>query len=286
MATASARRIAAAFALLVAAAACTGEAPPESNVEGDVKLYAMDCGSIDVADMSVFSDDGTFDGQSIRLANPCFLVRHPKGNLLWDTGHPDELADTPDGTTFDVWHYALKTKLVDQLALLDLKPSDIDYLSLSHLHPDHSGNANLFAGSTFIINAFERQYMFSEEGRTAFGESYSSLEQATTILFEEEHDVFGDGTIVMKSMPGHTPGSSVLLVRLENSGSVLLTGDLYTHAKARELQTVPTFNLDKPTILESRRRFEALAATENARVVIQHSLAAFEALPTFPAFLD
>ncbi len=98
--------------------------------------------------------------------------------------------------------------------------------------------------------------------------------------------MFGDGTVVIKSMPGHTPGSSVLLIRLKNSGSVLLTGDLYTHARSRELGTMPTFVFDKEKTCESRKRFEALAKKEKARVMIQHARGDFEALPRFPAFLD
>jgi len=236
--------------------------------------------------MSVFSSAGTYDGEKITLVNPCFLIRHPQGDLLWDTGHEDALADIPDGLKFGVWHNHLKKKLKGQLAQLELEPLDIEYLSLSHLHPDHSGNANLFSGSAFIVNELEREYMFSDKMKAAFGESYSELDSAKTILFENEYDVFGDETVVIKSMPGHTPGSSVLLGRLENSGNILLTGDLYTHARARELQTVPTFNTDRQATLDSRRKFEALATKENARVVIQHSKVDFEKLPAFPAFLN
>ena len=258
----------------------------ERSGEAGVKLYAMDCGAIDVSDMSVFSDEGVFDGEAINLVNPCFLVRHPDGDLLWDTGHEEKLAETPGGSRFGPWHYFLETKLTDQLARLGLSVLDIEYLSLSHLHPDHSGNSNLFVKSTFLINRLERTYMFTDENRASFGASYSELEGAETVLFEEDYDVFGDGVAVVKAMPGHTPGSSVLLVRLENSGSVLLTGDLYTHARARDLQTVPVFNVDRQATIDSRRKFEDLAAKEGARVVIQHSKIDFDSLPVFPEYLE
>lgn len=251
-----------------------------------IKLYAMNCGTLDVSDMSVFSSDGKYHDEKIHLVIPCFLIRHPKGDLLWDTGNSDEMADNPDGVTFGIWHYKLKTKLTEQLAQLNLAPSDIEYLSLSHAHPDHSGNANLFSGSTFIVNELEQQYMFSDEIKVMFGGSYSALENANTLSFTNEHDVFGDGTLVIKSMPGHTPGSSVLLIRLENSGNILLTGDLYTHARARELKTIFTYNTDKDITIDSRQKFEALVKDKNARVIIQHEKADFDALPTYPAFLD
>ena len=130
--------------------------------------------------------------------------------------------------------------------------------------------------------------MFSDEKKQQNQDiqSYSAIEKSNTVMFTDEHDVFGDKTVIINSMPGQTPGSSVLLLRLENSGSLLLTGDLYTHDKAREMGTVPVFNTDKLATLKSREKFEALVKKERARVVIQHSMLDFEKLPTFPEFLD
>ena len=86
-------------------------------------------------------------------------------------------------------------------------------------------------------------------------------------------------------MPGHTPGSSVLLVRLKEAGNILLTGDLYVHARGRKLQTMHQYN-EKPLTNNSRKRFEYIAKKENARVIIQHEKLDFERLPKFPKFLD
>ena len=251
-----------------------------------VRLYVLDGGSLTVGDMASFADDGSLDGREGRLVNPSFLIRHPEGDLLWDTGYGDELAKLPDGAKSGIWHSRLKTPLVKQLADLGLEPSDIEYLALSHLHPDHSGNANLFAGSTFLVHEDERDFMFSEAMMEVFGDAYGQLEKATTRTFQDELDVFGDGTVVMVAMPGHTPGSSVLLVRLEKTGGVLLSGDLFTHEEARARGTVPTGNFDREQTLKSRRAFEDLAAREKARVIVQHSLKDFASLPTPPSFLD
>jgi N-acyl homoserine lactone hydrolase len=251
----------------------------------NIKLYAMDCGSYDVADMESLSSTGAYDGQKLQMANPCFLIRHPKGDLLWETGHVDSLADKINGEVGGVWHAKLKTKLVVQLAQLNIKPQDIEYLSLSHVHPDHAGNANKFDSSTFIVNELEYKYMFSEPAISYFGEYYSALDKARTIVFSDEYDVFDDGSIVIKSMPGHTPGSSVLLVRLNKTGNILLTGDLYLHAQGRKLNTVLQYNVKEVTI-DSRIKFEILAKKENARVIIQHDKQDFERLPVFPKYLN
>ena len=256
------------------------------RADNQIQLYAMDCGNLHVSDMSSLSDEGLFDGQEATLAVPCFLIRHPKGDLIWDTGLEDAIADEVKGIKSGVWHYRLDTKLPAQLAKIDLQPKDIDYLAISHLHPDHTGNANLFSESTFIVHEDERTYMFSEAIKPVFGSYYSELENAPTILFNDSYDVFNDGTVVMHAMPGHTPGSAVLFVKLNHSGSVVLTGDLYVHRKGYELKTIPSANTDKQATLDSRKKLHALIKKENARMIIQHDMQDFKSLPTFPLFLD
>jgi len=268
--------------IFLVAAGCAGEEIKNSSI----KLYALDCGAIEISDMSSFSREGKFDGQTKSLVTPCFLIRHPEGDLFWEVGLDQSPSDESHAAPGDGDAQLI---LTDQLAQLGLKPIDIEYLAISHLHPDHTGNANLFAASTFIVNKAERAYMFSDEiikEHADWHEKYSALEDAETILFEDEYDVFGDGRIVIKSMPGHTPGSSVMLLQLKNAGSLLFSGDLYTHAEARELRAVPVFNTNTKDTLSSMEQFEILAKTENARVIIQHEKADFEALPPFPKFLE
>lgn len=256
-----------------------------NQASSNIKLYAIDCGSYDVSDMKSLSGNGLYNGQKLKMANPCFLIQHPKGDLLWETGHIDSMADNADGEVNGVWHAKLKTKLIEQLEQLNVKPIDIEYLSLSHVHPDHAGNANKFVNSTFIVNELEQKYMFSEPAKTYFGAYYLDLENANTISFKIEHDVFGDGAVVIKSMPGHTPGSSTLLVKLNNAGNILLSGDLYLHARGRELKTMHQNN-NIPLTTKSRINFEALAKKENAKIIIQHEKQDFDFFPKFPKFLD
>jgi len=253
--------------------------------DAGLKLYTMECGTFDVSDMVDLSITGEYDGQQLKMANPCFLVRHPTGDLLWDVGLADSLVDKVEGEVSGVWHAKSKKKLIDQLAELGLTADDVEYLSLSHAHPDHSGNANKFKNSTFIVNELEQKYMFSEKIKSYFGAGYSALESARTVTFREGHDVFGDGSVLIKSMPGHTPGSSVLLIRLNEAGNILLSGDLYVHARGRKLKTMHRYNDEQATI-DSREKFEAMVKQEEARVIIQHDKNDFESLPQFPAYLD
>lgn len=255
-----------------------------SATAAEIRLYTLDCGTIDVSDMASFDREGRFAGQSITLKVPCYLIRHPKGDLIWDTGYDDALASKPEGqgTTF---HATMDRTLESQLVDLGLGLADVEFLALSHWHPDHSGNANLFGASTWIANRAERDFMFSDAMQQA-QPGYSALQDAKTILFDKTYDVFGDGSVVIHSTPGHTPGHSVLLLTLENAGSLLFSGDLHIFEEGRRAASIPTFNSDVEQTVQSMQLFEKLAAEHSAHIVIEHDKDHFEAMPRFPNYLD
>ncbi|WP_233583293.1 N-acyl homoserine lactonase family protein [Corallococcus sp. CA053C] len=269
------------------------DAPAEPGVAAPpaVKLYAMDCGHVQFSDVDSLVDDGSMKGIARAFIDPCYLIRHPKGDLLWDTGFSESIADMPGGMSPKgaPVHVEVPKKLTAQLRELGLAPADIDYLSFSHMHFDHAGNANLFAGATWIVDADERAAAFSDEARQR-GDvaAYSALEHAKTVLIEgnDTNDVFGDGTVTIHQAPGHTPGHTVLLLKTAKSGAVLLTGDLWHLRESRERHLVPSYNFSREQTLESMRRVEALAKESNARVIRQHVPEDFAALPAFPAPLE
>jgi len=259
----------------------------ERTVEA-LRLYVMDCGHIDVSNMGIFDRGGAYEGQARAMVDSCYLVRHPRGDLMWDAGLPDAINGAPDGVVDGVFKITVPKTLKGQLERIGAPPEAIEYFSVSHSHFDHVGNANLFKGATFIVHEKEREFMFRPEARQdvdAFA-GYSDLEAAKKATFTDSYDVFGDGKVIIVAMPGHTPGHSVLLVNLEHSGPILLTGDLYHLTPAREKRTIPVFNTDPEETLRSMDKFEELARDAGARVIIQHELADFENLPRAPAYLD
>lgn len=278
-------------AVAVALAACSPDQPQEAPkadaapapaAAAGVRLYAMDCGRIAVTDADAFADDGAYKGVAATLVVPCYLVRHPKGDLIWDAGVPQSIADRPGG----VDGVTVSRKLTDQLAELGLTPADIEFVSLSHSHFDHIGNAALFTRATWIVDADERAHAFRPEAR-ADAESfaaYAPLESARTTLIDgdEPYDVFGDGAATIHPAPGHTPGHAVLLVRLAQAGPVLLSGDMWHLAQSRAERRVPRFNADRAETLRSMDKVEALARETGARVVRQHVPEDFAAMPKFP----
>jgi glyoxylase-like metal-dependent hydrolase (beta-lactamase superfamily II) len=254
-----------ALTLLGAGAAQTAKAAPKQ-----LELYAIDCGRLPVPNADGFADDGSYKGLSRTMVVPCYLIRHPKGDLVWDTGTP-----------------ASKEALLGGLKALDLEPADIEFISFSHSHFDHIGNGGLFAGSTWIVDPDEKAYAFSDRARATGAQfaAYSALEKAKTVLIEgPSYDVFGDKRVVIHQAPGHTPGHTILELRLK-SGTVLLTGDLWHIAESRAGKKVPRFNTDRAQTLKSYELTEALAAKTKARVVREHVPEDFDALPKFPVAL-
>jgi glyoxylase-like metal-dependent hydrolase (beta-lactamase superfamily II) len=270
-----------AIGLLATSLAACAPQPPA------VKLYVMECGRFQISDMGVFADNHALDGIKRDLIDTCYLIRHPKGDLMWDAGLPDALAAQADGVTQGPFHMTVPKTLASQLSEMKVRPEDIEFLALSHSHLDHTGNAAVFAGAKWLSNPVERAFMFSDEAKQN-AEQYAAvapLEKSVTVDIATDHDVFGDGTVRLIQTPGHTPGHMSLLVRLKKAGPILLTGDLYHTQEAREQKLVPTFNTDRGETLVSMEKFEKLAVETKARVIIQHKMEDFDALPHAPAFL-
>jgi glyoxylase-like metal-dependent hydrolase (beta-lactamase superfamily II) len=251
------------------------------------RLYALDCGRIDFKDLSVFSDTGEYDGQSGSIVVPCFVVRHPKGTLVWDTGLGDALKDHPPPTNSGGVTLHVDVTLAQQLRTLGIAPQDVTYVAFSHLHGDHTGNANLFASATWIMNRTELAWALGKP--TPFvvdPATFSAYKSAKMRLIDGDDDVFGDGTVRILKTPGHTPGHQVLVLRLAKAGTVILAGDLYHMRRDRAEHLVTIFNTDRAATLASFDRIDRIVRNTHARVIVQHDPQDFKSLPAFPAYLE
>jgi glyoxylase-like metal-dependent hydrolase (beta-lactamase superfamily II) len=175
----------------------------------------------------------------------------------------------PDGGERDL---TLRKPLTTQLAEIGYSPADITFLALSHYHYDHTANANLFADATWLVRRLEREAMFAETPPLVTRpSSYAALKSSKTVIIEnDDHDVFGDGTVVLKLAAGHTPGHQVLYVKLPKTGGVVLSGDLYHFPEARTLKRVATFDFDQAQTPIAREAIEAFLANTGAQLWIQH----------------
>jgi len=253
-----------------------------------VKLYAFNGGDVLVNNLELFSQDTTYQGQSKEFANAFYVISHPKGNLMWDAGLPESLVGleeplTPPGGAFTI---SRKDSVLNQLKTIDLTPEDFTYIALSHTHFDHSGHASKFKASTWLVQQSEYEFITSEESQNRGDGTYDAIKELTNVQqLNGDHDVFGDGTVVIKSMPGHTPGHQVLYLDLEENGPTLLSGDLYHLYENRTHKRMPIFNFDVDQTLESMYAFEAFAKEKNAKVYIQHQKEDFEKMPKAPNYL-
>ena len=278
-------------ALIPAVSAQKKTAPPAS-----VRVYVFDCGKLEGGDPSRFSLKRE-EMKTTDMSVACYLVAHPKGTLMWDVGAVPDGDVTSPGTPAR-YHIVLPNgnerfvtttqTLKTQLAGAGYAPGDINYLALSHYHYDHTANANLFAGATWLVRQVERDVMFPQKPNDLTRpDTYSALRSAkTTIIKTDDYDVFGDGSVVMKLTPGHTPGHNVLFVKLAKTGPVVISGDLYHYPEERSLHRVPTFDVDPKQTAASRTALDAFLKTTNAQLWIQHDLAATAKMKKAPAYYE
>jgi N-acyl homoserine lactone hydrolase len=248
-----------------------------------VRLYVFDCGRLHVEDPSRFNLKKE-EMKNLDMSVGCFMVAHPKGTLLWDAGViPDKNFPANGGPASKLYAMSNKT-LKSQLAAAGYQPENATYLAMSHAHWDHLANANEFARATWLVRPVERNILFGPNPpERSTPDEYDALKNSKSVsLPEGDYDVFGDGSVVIKPAYGHTPGHSVLYVKLAKTGPVLLSGDLYHFTENRRVRGVPIFNTNRTDTLASMDRFEAIARTLKAKVIIQHEPADIDRLPRFP----
>ena len=284
-----------ALAALLALQPAAGQSRQSPRLPQSVRLYVLDGGTLE-------SDPARYrltkeEISAAQLSVTAFLIAHPKGTLMWDTGAIADDTWTPNGkpvrrrlvlSNGQERIVTLRTTMKAQLAAIGYAPSDITYLALSHYHWDHTANVNQFVRSTWLARQVERDVMLPEKVPDPPQPStFAELRNGKTVLIAgDDHDVFGDGTVVIKLSKGHTPGHQVLYVRLAKTGGVVLSGDLYHYPEERTLNRLPTFEFDMDQTRQSREALEVFLTKTGARLWIQHDFTAMAKVRKAPAFYD
>lgn len=269
-----------AFALSFSAQAASAKTLEKAAA---LQLWRLDCGTVQVNELNQFSDTFSYTGQSKTLTDSCYLIRHNDKLILWDTGLPVALLNAK--FTTDPMSPKLNRTLVDQLSQINIKPDDIDMIGISHYHFDHTGQAAGFPKATLLIGDNDLAVLkqtsppadINTKALSPWLEGNSSIESVSG-----DHDVFGDGSVTMINTPGHTPGSHSLLVRLPETGAVLLSGDTVHFNEQVTNNNVPPFNTDRAQSLASMDRLYGIAKNVPATLIIQHEPKHIKLLPTFP----
>ena len=276
----------AAAAAITALTAGNARAETVAKTVPDLEMWRLACGDIALADGGIFSDTHLFDGQPRALTGSCYLIRHGKDYMLWDAGLPKTLVGAP--TSDHGVSLSLERSVVDQIAQLGVDPKAVTKVAVSHYHFDHTGQLPDFPGATLIISEKDWQVVSGQQenvpylNRPLFAPWLGS-KPGKVKAFAKDEDVFGDGSVLIKATPGHTPGHTSLLVRLPKTGDVLLTGDLYHFEAQASKHSVPQYNYNREQTVSSMARFDETAKALNARVVIQHDPLHIGRLPAFPS---
>jgi glyoxylase-like metal-dependent hydrolase (beta-lactamase superfamily II) len=281
--------------MLLSGGCAAPDRSPAASLPGTLRLYVLDCGTHHIADPTGFGLDKA-EVETADMALACVLIAHPKGLMIWDvgavpdgawaaTGNPVKVSVVPsDGRERQV---TMRKPLLAQLAELGYSSNQVTYLALSHYHFDHTANANAFAGSTWLARASDRDAMFADKLPFATQpSSYAALRNAKTMTITGNHDVFGDGTVVLKPTPGHTQGHQSLYGKLQNTGGVLLSGDLYHYRQSRTLQRVPKFDSNPEQSRATRAAAEDFLREAEAQLWIQHDYFENAKLKKAPSYYD
>jgi N-acyl homoserine lactone hydrolase len=266
---------------------CAGPDRQLPGNEGDLKLYVFDCGSLRSTDISSFSI-GNDETDVRELFVPCYLIDHPRGQLFWDAGLDPSIVGKGELALNETAFQQYDRSVIDQLSDLGVSPGDVEFLAISHMHFDHSGAANYFVASNLLIqqSEFNAAFLHAEDNPLFTYDLYKDLIDSQHTLLNGDHDVFGDGRVQVISAPGHTPGHQLLYLELENTGPLVLSGDLYHFRESRSLRRTPVFNTDAAQTLRSMDKVEALIAERGATLWIEHDKVLADSLNLAPAYYD
>lgn len=270
------------LALAIAALALPGpSALAQSEKTGVEKLYVLNCGEGTAGDISRWTP-GLNEGKTMDFVDSCYLIKHAKGWFLWDTGIADSVAAMPNGLApadpkAVTWRRP-KT-LAAQLEQLGLKPDDVKVVAVSHTHPDHTGNVELFPQAMLYVQKAE--YDWPGPNNAPRFKSSHPVE-----LLAGDKDVFGDGSVTILSTPGHTPGHQSLLVKLPKTGAVILSGDAVHFKDNWDNRRVPSMNVNKDQSAASMQKIADTLAREKAQLWINHDKAQRDSQKMAPEFYD
>jgi N-acyl homoserine lactone hydrolase len=257
-----------------------GMQAPTPTLRPAMSLWRLDCGDFQINDINAFmSDTSEYPAQPKHLVGSCYLIKHGDDYLLWDTGMPAALVGHPDVNP--VMTVTLRTRIVDQLARIGIRPERVGMVGISHYHGDHIGQARDFPNVRLLMGAGDLAVLRGRPAEAQADLAHWLTGGGAVTEVQGDLDIFHDGSVTMLNLPGHTPGHHGLLVRLA-SGPVLLSGDTYHFAEQVAHRGVPPFNTNRADSLASMDRFDRLGRNLHARIIIQHEPADVAKLPAFP----
>ena len=225
-----------------------------------------------------------------------YVYKHPKGNVMFDTGNNDKTITDAAGWWGPLAKgFGLKMSKDDaipaQLAKIGMKTSDIKYVVVGHLHLDHGGNIGQFPNATLIVQDLEVQAAVSPDiGFSVYyiPGDFADMKNQNVVKLNGDLDLFGDGSFRIINAPGHTKGSQFAVARLPKTGSVIMTSDVVYLKENLDKNLIPGIpGVSNPIdAYKSYQRIRLIRDTENAKILYGHDPEIFKATKVAPEFYD
>ena len=268
-----------------------------------MRLYYM-VGAMLHFDQSVFTHMLGM-GNTIAVPTPIFLIDHPEGKVLFETGvHRDVVTDAVGHWGEHVLHGQTYVRgrdwapqltadnlVENQLAALGIQPEDIRYVIQSVLIPDHAGGVRAFPKSTIVVQYRELQDAWSPPTFMPYHYDQKELSEIRDYnfrrLYDEDYDVFGDGSVQVLFSPAHSRGEQALVVRLPNTGTVIMpAGVIPQKANWDHGVTTGTPCVDPALCEASMRRLMRIAELEDGMVMFHHDAEHWKTYRMAPEYYD
>ena len=268
--------------------------PAFAQSPAGMKLYVFTSGSLGGFPKAALQmgGQGNIDWAPVSF----YVLKHPKGNVMFDTGNNDKTITNADGWWGPLAKgFGLKMTQNDaipaQLAKIGLTVADIKYVAVGHMHLDHGGNVSQFPNATFIVQDDEmKAAWWPDEGYSVYyiPGDFADTKKYNIIRLNGDLDLFGDRSFEVRRAPGHTPGSQFAIVRLPKTGTVILTSDVVYLKESLEKNLIPPIpGTWSPTgMYQGYQKIRAVRDGEGASIFYGHDPEVFKATKQAPAFYE
>jgi glyoxylase-like metal-dependent hydrolase (beta-lactamase superfamily II) len=271
-----------------------GLAAVSAQAQEGPKLYVFSSGSLGGFPKAALQigGQGNIDYAPVGF----YVLKHPKGNVIFDTGNNDKTVTDPDGWWGPLAKgFGLKMTKDDamaaQLAKIGMKTDDIKYVVVGHMHLDHGGNVSQFPNATLVVQNDEmKAAWWPDEGYSVYyiPGDFADTKKMKTVRLDGDLDLFGDGSFRIYRSPGHTPGSQFAVVRLAKTGHVILTSDCVYLQESLDKGLIPPIpgTWSPMGMYQGYAKIKLIRDTENAKLFIAHDAELFKATKHAPEFYD
>jgi glyoxylase-like metal-dependent hydrolase (beta-lactamase superfamily II) len=258
-----------------------------------MKMYAFSCGTL-TCDKSLITF-GRDIGKKFTVPVPYYLIQHPKGNVLFDLGNSIEVARDAKkhwGVIADFYVPEMKEDdyVVNNLKKIGIKPEDIKYIVMSHLHLDHAGGVGEFPNAKYIVQKEDLRWAYTCDFYQKLAYIRADFDKPVQWLILDGHnddrlDLFGDGKLIIWFTPGHTPGGQSLVVKL-NEGTVVLTGDAVYTMEILNENVLPGLGWDQEVVVKTIQRMRMAEELCGYKIFTGHDPDVWATLKKAPKYYE